>query len=252
MRDDVRQFVAIAAQAFRLAGPVYEFGSYLVDGQGDRGDLRSLFPGRDYIGCDMRAGPGVDRIEDLAQLSLPDAVARTIICVDTLEHVFEIRRAIDQMCRVLEPGGVLVIAVPFDFYIHHHPDDYWRLTPSCLDRLLRPLPAVIVGSQGPETEPHTVYAVAAKAPVDSSFAAGYEVLASEMHRYLQAAKRLVPWPRRLKQRLRRWAQSHGERRRVDQRYTSRFAINMRLATGARQMPGPLTGSVSAGTRFDWM
>ena len=252
MRDNVRQFVAIAARAFRLAGPVYEFGSYLVEGQGDRGDLRHLFPGSAYFGCDMRAGPGVDRVEDLAQLSLPDGVAKTIVCVDTLEHVFEIRRAIDEMLRVLAPGGVMLIAAPFDFYIHNHPDDYWRLTPSCLDRLLQPLAAIVVGSQGPETEPHTVYAVASKAPVEPSFAAGYEILASEMHQYLEAAHRSIPWPRRLKQRLRRWTQSRGERRRIEQYFTSRFAINMRLSSRAAPVSGPHSEAVPAGTRFDWM
>ena len=83
MREDVRQFVAIAAQAFRLTGPVYEFGSYLVADQGDLGDLRSLFPGQRYVGCDMRPGPGVDQIEDLGELSLPDDSAQSIICVST-------------------------------------------------------------------------------------------------------------------------------------------------------------------------
>ena len=54
MRDNVRSFVEVAARAFSLAGPVYEFGSYLVENQKGRGDLRSLFNGERYIGCDMR------------------------------------------------------------------------------------------------------------------------------------------------------------------------------------------------------
>lgn len=252
MRDDTRQFVAIAARAFRLTGPVYEFGSYLVDGQGDRGDLRPLFPGMQYVGCDMRAGPGVDRVEDLAQLSLPDGAANSIVCVDTLEHVFEIRRAIDEMLRVLAPGGLIVIAAPFDFYIHNHPGDYWRLTPSCLDRLLSPLAGVVVGSQGPETDPHTVFAVGAKAPLDPHFAAGYEALSSEMHNYLQVTARAVPWPRKLKQQLRRWSQSRGERRRVEEYYASRFAVNMRLSPRAARAAIAQAASIPAGTRFDWM
>jgi hypothetical protein len=156
------------------------------------------------------------------------------------------------MLRVLAPGGVILFAAPFDFYIHNHPDDYWRLTPSCLDRLLQPLSAVIVGSQGPETEPHTVYAVAGKAPVEPSFASGYDILASEMHRYLEAANRSVPWPRRLKQRLRQWTQSRGERRRIEQYYVSRFAINMRLSSRAAPIGSPHSDSVPAGMRFDWM
>src|SRR5690242_2333824 len=105
MRDNVRAFVAAAAANFELRGPVYEFGSYIVPGQEAIGDLRSLFPGREYVGCDMREGPGVDRVEDISQLSLPDESAATILCVETLEHVFEVRRAVDEILRVLAPDG---------------------------------------------------------------------------------------------------------------------------------------------------
>ena len=49
------------------AGPVYEFGSYLVDGQQQIANLRDVFAGRQFVGCDLRAGPGapwiVARIE---------------------------------------------------------------------------------------------------------------------------------------------------------------------------------------------
>lgn len=251
MRDDVRQFVAIAANAFRLSGPVYEFGSYLVDGQGDRGDLRPLFAGKPYFGCDMRSGPGVDRVEDLAQLNLPDGVAKTIICVDTLEHVFEIRRAIEEMLRVLAPGGILLIAAPFDFYIHNHPSDYWRITPSCLERMLSPLAAVAIGSQGVESSPHTVFAVAGKGPVDPSFAAGYETLALEMRRYLQARSAAIPWSRRAKRWLRRWTQSRGERRRAEEYFASRFSLQMRLTASPKFSGGRFGSSAAIEPRFDW-
>ncbi len=139
MRTNVRAFVEIAAEAFCLEGPVYEFGSYLVEGQAGRGDLRKLFPGRKFVGCDMREGPGVDRVCDLACLDLPDECARTVLCLDTLEHVFEARRAVEEMIRILAPGGMLLVSVPMDFRIHDYPSDYWRITPACLARLLAPL-----------------------------------------------------------------------------------------------------------------
>jgi SAM-dependent methyltransferase len=151
MRDNVRAFLEVAAETFAPRGPVYEFGSYQVEGQSGRSDLRPLFPGLTYVGCDMRPGPGVDRLEDLSGVNLPDAAAGTIVCVDTLEHVFEVGSAAAEMIRLLQPGGMLLVAVPLDFHIHAHPDDYWRLTPSCLARLLSPLAATLIGSQGAES-----------------------------------------------------------------------------------------------------
>ena len=54
-----------------LAGPepIVEIGAFQVSGQEAIADLRPIFPGKRYIGCDMQPGPGVDRIEDIHALS---------------------------------------------------------------------------------------------------------------------------------------------------------------------------------------
>lgn len=226
MRENVRAFVELAAEHFALEGPVYEFGSYQIEEQNTFADLRSCFRGRRYIGCDMRAGPGVDRVEDLAQLSLADGVARTIVCVDTLEHVFEARRAVEEMIRVLAPGGVLIVTAPLDFYLHNYPEDFWRLSPTCVDRLLAPLSATIVGSQGVESYPHTVFGIGCKAPVAASFISGVNRFLTQFQARLSSAAAGVPWQRRLKQGVTRWLRSKGERRRERHFFDARFALQM--------------------------
>ena len=114
MRDHTKAFCRLVAETFACPGPVYEFGSYQVEGQVDYADLRTLFAGRSYVGCDMRAGPGVDRVEDVSAMSLADGVAGTVLCIETFEHVFEVRRAFDEVYRVLEPGGLFVITSPLE------------------------------------------------------------------------------------------------------------------------------------------
>ena len=76
MRDHNKAFCRLVAETFDCPGPVYEFGSYQVEGQVDYADLRALFPGKAYVGCDMRPGPGVDRVEDVSAISLADGVGR--------------------------------------------------------------------------------------------------------------------------------------------------------------------------------
>jgi len=203
MRDNVRMFVQIAAEAFALRGPIYEFGSYLVEGQEEQADLRPLFAGQQYIGCDMRPGPGVNRVEDLAALTLADGAAQTILCLETLEHVFEIGRAAEEMIRVLAPGGVILLAAPLDFHIHDHPSDYWRLTPSCLTRLLSPLDAQLVGWQGSARFPHTVFGIAARAPVPAGFARAAGRFVQGMQQRAAGAAAREGWQRRVK----RWGAS---------------------------------------------
>jgi SAM-dependent methyltransferase len=226
MRDNVREFVRCASEAFALQGPVYEFGSYLPEGQEELADLRPLFPGQQYIGCDLRPGRGVNRVEDLASLTLADASAQTIVCVETLEHVFEARRAVEEMIRVLRPGGVLLVAAPLDFRIHDYPSDYWRLTPSCMTRLLAPLDATLVGWQGSSRFPHTVFGVATKGPVSPRFVRGAGEFVRGMQAMAAAAAGRQPWQRRLKQWAASWFTNKSEHVRRRDYFQMEFVFDL--------------------------
>ena len=68
---------------------------------------------------------------------IEDASVSLALCTETLEHVPEPGPFLDEAFRCLAPGGALVITVPFSARWHFIPYDYWRFTPSCLDRLLR-------------------------------------------------------------------------------------------------------------------
>lgn len=249
MRANVRAFVALAAEVFSLRGPVYEFGAYLVAGQEEDADLRSLFPGRDYVGCDVRAGPGVDRVEDLAQLSLPSESVPTVLCVDTLEHVFEIERAVRELRRVLAPGGTLLVAVPFDFHVHHYPDDYWRLTPSCLARLLEPLDASLVGWQGVESRPHTVLGMGFKQPLVGDLAAKAQRFMAAYESWLQQAAKARPWAEKTRRLLLGWLRSKGERRRWREEYSVSFALRLPVVHSAGASLLALHPRQSVGSRL---
>ena len=61
---------------------------------------------------------------------IADNTYKSCLCFNTLEHVYDARFMLDEMYRVLAPGGTAYITVPFMFRIHGHPDDYFRGTPS--------------------------------------------------------------------------------------------------------------------------
>lgn len=226
MRNNVRAFVESAVEHLPLRGPVFEFGSYLVDGQAELANLRGLFPGQSYTGCDMRRGPGVDRVEDLAALTLADRSAQTVLCLDTLEHVFEIRRAIEEMIRILAPGGTLLIAVPMDFPVHAYPDDYWRLTPSCLMRLLEPLEGRVIGFQGVESHPHTVFAVGIKAPFPAGVSEGVGQFISSFQDWLAAAERDLSLGQQVKRWMNLLLRGKGQRRKERDYFKTQFVIDL--------------------------
>src|SRR5438270_4689760 len=117
MRDHNKAFCQLVTETFACPGPVFEFGSYQVEGQVDYADLRAFFPGKQYVGCDMRPGPGVDRVEDVSAIRLADGTAGTVLCIETFEHVFEVRRAFDEVYRVFRSGGLVVVTSPPYFWI---------------------------------------------------------------------------------------------------------------------------------------
>lgn len=229
MRDHNKAFCQLVTENFDCPGPVYEFGSYQVEGQVDYADLRSLFAGKEYVGCDMRPGPGVDRVEDVSAIRLPDNSAGTVLCIETFEHVFEVRRAFDEVYRILKPGGLFVITSPLNFRIHGYPDDYWRMTPNCLRRMLTPYAARLSGYQGYHKFPHSVMGLGFKAVAPHDFAAKANGLIDLYRVWLHETESALPIGEKLR---RRWAQvyrSKGERYHTSAYYSADFTVDVASA-----------------------
>lgn len=53
------------------------------------------------------------RFEDLTRLTFPDRHFDAVASFDVLEHIPDYRTALSEMCRVLRPGGRLVLTAPF-------------------------------------------------------------------------------------------------------------------------------------------
>ena len=159
MRPHLRRFIEACRDTLPLGGPIYEFGALQVQGDNDLENLRTIFPGRDYVGSDMRPGAGVDVVLDLHDLHLADSVVGTAICMDTLEHVEYPRRAVREMQRVLKPGGILIMSSVMNFPVHGYPNDFWRFTPEGFRSLLNVFTGQFVGHTGPDAFPHSVVGI---------------------------------------------------------------------------------------------
>jgi len=162
MRENIRNLIEISAKEFDLMEPIVEIGSFQVPGQEELANLRPIFPGKQFIGCDMRHGNGVDRIENVECLSFENESIGTILIMDTLEHVENCFNALDEIYRVLKKDGVVIMSSVMDFPIHDYPSDYWRFTPEAFKLLLKKFPIKIIGVQGNPEHPHTVYGIGLK------------------------------------------------------------------------------------------
>jgi SAM-dependent methyltransferase len=151
--------VSDLAARLELAEPIVEFGSLQVE-DGQPNDLRPLFPGREFIGTDLRDGPGVDRVEDLRALRFADGEVGTALCLDTLEHCEDPMAAARELRRVVAPaGGTVLISSVMLMPIHGYPSDYWRFTPDGLRLLLNGFDDVDAAGMGDPTIPFWVFGI---------------------------------------------------------------------------------------------
>jgi SAM-dependent methyltransferase len=99
------------------------------------GPYAAFFPNR--LALDIRPGRGVQVLGDAQALGLRDSAFEVVLCTEVLEHLPEPQRAIDEVFRVLAPGGTLLLTTRFLFPIHDAPHDYFRFTKYGLRHLLR-------------------------------------------------------------------------------------------------------------------
>jgi SAM-dependent methyltransferase len=162
MRRTINESVRLFSEVFEPSGPVVEIGSLYPPGYEALSNLRPYFMGKEYIGCDIRHGMGVDRIEDAHALSFADHSIKTMLMLEILEHLPYPHKAIEEAWRVLDDDGLLVVSVPFNFRLHGFPTDYWRFTASGIHLLLSEFPDKLVFALGPKLKPAFIFAVAAK------------------------------------------------------------------------------------------
>lgn len=127
MSESTRQWTKMIREKFPFVpGHVLEIGSLNVNGT-----VKDLFPdARTYTGIDMREGKDVDAVINSHDIPANFSPRQfdTVICMNMLEHDDRFWITLAAIDYVLENGGYLFIVVPtFNFPVHDHPRDYWRI-----------------------------------------------------------------------------------------------------------------------------
>jgi SAM-dependent methyltransferase len=93
-------------------------------------------PGATVICTDIEDGPGVDIVADAQDMpQIPSESADGVFLVSVLQHIPAPQKAIDEVFRVLRPGGILYVNVPFIFVYHRDPEDFNRFSVQGLEFL---------------------------------------------------------------------------------------------------------------------
>jgi SAM-dependent methyltransferase len=80
----------------------------------------------------------VDLVGDLHRMPLADGSVDAVVCTGVLEHVDDPDRAVNELRRVLKPGGRIYVSLPFLQGYHPSPRDYRRFTRDGARQLMAP------------------------------------------------------------------------------------------------------------------
>jgi len=118
-------------QSLRHASEAYASGLLLDVGCGGR-PYETMFQSyvEGYTGVDTPASTlsRADTAAVAAHLPFTDCTFDTVLCTEVLEHLSTPAACIDEMARVLRPGGHLILTTPQMWPLHEEPYDFFRFT----------------------------------------------------------------------------------------------------------------------------
>lgn len=128
-------YEGISERAGHLHGTLLDFGC------GEK-PYKSLFTKvTKYIGLDFE-NPGhshknenIDVFYNGENIPFDDGYFDSALCSEVFEHLFNLELSLDELCRVLKPGGTLLVTCPFVWEEHELPHDYARYTTLALTHL---------------------------------------------------------------------------------------------------------------------
>jgi SAM-dependent methyltransferase len=120
-----------AVAAFARALPA---GARVLDAGAGEGRYARYFAQQRYCGVDLAVGDaawdyaGLDAVADLTALPFRSGAFDAALNIVTIEHLREPARALSEIARTLDTGGLLLIAAPQEWEVHQAPYDFFRYT----------------------------------------------------------------------------------------------------------------------------
>jgi ubiquinone/menaquinone biosynthesis C-methylase UbiE len=124
----------------RRAGASVAAGGYVLDAGAGDGPYRHHFDHAHYEAADFQQVPGKTYsgnhyVCDLAAIPVEDNRYDLVLFSQVLEHIAEPGDVLEELHRVLKPGGQIWASAPLFYEEHEQPYDFYRYTQFGLRRL---------------------------------------------------------------------------------------------------------------------
>lgn len=134
MRESVRNYIKEMISKFKYEEPILDCGAGW-----EPNFYQPLFPNMKYVKQDFQDydPPCIDVVCDICHMSsIEENSIGLVLLLESLEHIEQPQRALDEIYRVLKPNGLLILTTVMWMGIHRCPKDYWRFCPDGIELLL--------------------------------------------------------------------------------------------------------------------
>ncbi len=142
IRKDVTNFISSCSKKYDTKGKV------LLDiAPQDYEGAKEFFSKSKIKTLDIDPNSKADIIADICDKNnklITDSYFDFVLCTEVLEHTLNPLAAVEEIYRILKPGGKVFISTPFNFRIHGPLPDCWRFTEHGLRYLLRNFKIIVL------------------------------------------------------------------------------------------------------------
>jgi SAM-dependent methyltransferase len=135
LRQDVSDFMARGGKAYDGDGV-----RVLDIAPQDHEGAKPYFAKSTVETLDIDSKSGATYVADICEdnsATIPAANFNVVVCTEVLEHTLQPFDAVKEIKRILKPGGVALVSVPYNFRIHGPLPDCWRFTEHGLRALFK-------------------------------------------------------------------------------------------------------------------
>lgn len=126
LRQDVSDFMRVSSEQFDKEGI-----RILDIAPQDHEGANPYFKKAQIDTLDIDPDSGATYVADLCNTNvdlIPGDYYDVVVCTEVLEHTLQPFHAVEEIRRILKPGGVALVSVPYNFRIHGPLPDCWRFT----------------------------------------------------------------------------------------------------------------------------
>ena len=120
----------------------------VLDVGAKKSPFRKYIPYTKYMTLDISKESKPDICCDIHNIKWRPGYFDTVIATELLEHSHTPQKAIDEIYKILKPGGVCIFSTRFICPYHPDPDDYFRFSSDGLRHLFRKFSKVDIEHQG--------------------------------------------------------------------------------------------------------